>query len=93
MFFQWYADRCIEGDNAFLTRLVDELCQFPFATSLVSVSSVLMVTGKFPARVGTLLYVSSSLERHFKLKEIDIPLKSMPKEDTLHHGRFFQWGN
>ena len=36
---------------------------------LISFNSSLTLTGTSPARKGTVLYVFSSLERHFKLKE------------------------
>ena len=56
------------------------------------VISFLMVTGAFRARIGSLLYIASSLDHHCELKEMYIPLKSIPKEDTLHRGCFFQQG-
>ena len=42
-----------------------------------------MVTGKFSVTIGTLLYVVGSCERHFKfMKEMYIPLRPIPKEDS-----------
>ena len=43
--------------------------------TIIAINSFLTVTGKFQARIGTLLYVFSSLEHRFKLKEMYILLR------------------
>ena len=56
-------------------------------------NAFLTITGKFPVTIGTLLYVFGSCERHSKLTEqMHVPLRPIPKEDTLRCRRFCKLG-
>ena len=58
------------------------------------VNSFLWKAGQFSVMIGTLLYVFGSCERHSNLtEEMGIPLRPIPKKDSLRRRRFCELGN
>ena len=80
---------CAPNGLAIVTHLGDVPSSFPVHFCDVS-NSFLTKTGKLPVMIGTLLYVFGSCERHSELtEEMCIPLRPIPKENTLLHWCFY----